>query len=387
MKKPQIKSTSYWIIITILLLLLPSACSRCSKKQPAPPPPSVTVMQPVKQSVTSYLEATGNTQAVNSVQLTARVPGYLEKVFFRDGQLVKEGELLFVIQQNTYQNALKQAEAQIALFKSQREYAELQLNRYLNLLPQKAAAQSDVDNWRAQRDTADANLKNAIAARNIAKLNLDYTRVVAPFDGRIDRRLQDPGNMVGSSTSNTNLAQISQLDPIYVYFNISDTDLARFIKNTGWTPGKTKTFKWPVSAGMTGEDDYPHSGRLDFASISLTSTTGSLLMRGIFPNADGKILPGLYARVRMPIEKNDLFVLPAVAIANDQQGSYVLIVDEKNTVERRSIKPGTLINDNVRAVEEGLNGTEWVIVEGMLKARPGAQVTPERKQIPMAKHQ
>jgi len=363
--------------ILIFFILLP-ACGKKDASAP-PPPPKVTVTQPIKQTVTDYLEATGNTQAINTVQLTARVSGYLDKVFFQDGQMVKKGQLLFLIQQNTYQDALDQAEAQIALYKAQLAYTGGQFDRYSNLLSENAADQSDVDNWRYQRDTAEANLKNAIAARDLAKLNLDYTRVTAPFYGRIDRRLQDPGNLVGSSSSNSNLAQLSQMDPIYVYFNISDADLARLTKITRWMPGKSNAGQWPVLAGVTDEDGYPHTGRLDFASISLTSTTGTLLMRGIFPNAEGKIIPGLYARVRVPIDKKDLFVLPAMAVSDDQQGTYLLVVNEKNIVERRNIKPGPVVSENVRAIAEGLTGDEWIVVEGLLKAAPGRQVTPERK--------
>ncbi len=276
----------------------------CEKKTPnaPPPPPTVTVTQPVQRVVTDYLELTGNTQAINTVQLVARVAGYLEKVFFQDGQIVKKGQPLFLIQQNTYEASLQQAEAQILLQKAQLEYAEIQLDRYSNLLPQKAASQTDVDNWRYQRDSARANLKAAEAQRDLAKLNLSYTQITAPFDGRIDRRLQDPGNLVGAG-ENTVLAQINQIDPIYVYFNISDSDLARLMKRTRGVPGQTEALRWPVLAGLPNEEGYPHQGHLDFAAISLTPTTGTLLMRGVFSNPDGKILPGLYARVRVPVEK------------------------------------------------------------------------------------
>ena len=202
-----------------------------------PPAPKVTVAQPVKRTITEYLELTGNTQALYTVQLVARVAGYLEKVFFRDGQIVRKGEPLFLIQRNTYEAGLQQAEAQILLQQAQLEYAGAQLIRYTHLLSEKAASQSDVDNWRYQRDSARANLRAAEAQRDLARLNLDYTLVSAPFDGRIDRRLQDPGNLVGAG-ANTVLAQFNRIDPIYVYFNISDKDLARLMKVTGSIPGQ-----------------------------------------------------------------------------------------------------------------------------------------------------
>lgn len=371
----QIRGIAVWAMFAVFLVLL----ARCEKRAPnaPPPPPKVTVTQPVQRVLTDYLELTGNTQAIYTVQLVARVAGYLEKIFFQDGQIVKKGQPLFLLQQNTYEANLQQAEAQILLQKAQLDYAQIQLDRYSNLLPQKAASQTDVDNWRYQRDSARANLKAAEAQRDLAKLNLSYTQITAPFDGRIDRRLQDPGNLVGAG-ENTVLAQINQIDPIYVYFNISDLDLARLIKSTHGIPGQAEAQKWPIFAGLPNEEGHPHQGHLDFAAISLTTTTGTLLMRGVFSNPAGKILPGLYARVRVPVEKKAAFLVPEVAVGNDQQGSYVFIVNEKNVVERRSVKTGPVV-DNLRGIEEGLNGKEWVIVKGLLRAAPGRQVTPERE--------
>ncbi len=201
-----IRAVSAWMILPIFLFLL-VACGEKAKQAP-PPPPTVTVAQPVRKAVTDYLELTGNTQAIYTVQLVARVAGYLDKVLFQDGQLVKEGQLLFLIQQNTYQDNLRQTEAAILQQKAQLDYAEIQLTRYSNLVQQKAASQSDVDNWRYQRDSAQANLRSAEAQRDLAKLNLGYTEVRAPFDGRIDRRQKDPGNLVGSG-GNTVLAELT----------------------------------------------------------------------------------------------------------------------------------------------------------------------------------
>ena len=362
---------------TIFLCCL-SCFAGCKGKKPQapPPPPRVSVTQPLQRKVTYYLELTGTTQAINTVQLVARVSGYLDKVFFHDGQMVKKGQPLFLIQQDSYLDSLRQAEGQVLMQKAQLRYAQSQLTRYSNLIPAKAAAQSDVDNWRYQRDSAEANLKTAEANEASARLNLSYTRVAAPFDGRIDRRLQDPGNLVGSSSSNTNIAQMSQIDPIYVYFNISDTDLARLMKGTNWTPGTSNAGNWPVFAGLTGEDGYPHSGRLDFASISVSSTTGTLLMRGVFPNAAGKILPGLYARVRVPVETRMAMLVPATSVGSDQQGSYVLAVNAQDVVERRNVKTGPL-EESLRVIEEGLAGNERIIASALLKARPGSRVAPE----------
>jgi RND family efflux transporter MFP subunit len=364
-----------WLTISALAAIL-TGCGDQPKPQP-PPPPKVTVAQPDRRMVTDYLELTGNTQAIYTVQLVARVVGYLEQVLFQDGQIVKKGQPLFVIQRNTYEDNLRQAEAAIAQYQAQLQYAESQYTRYTNLVQRNAGSQSDLDNWRYQRDLAQANLRSAESQRDLAKLNLDYTLVTAPFDGRMDRRQVDPGNLVGSGGS-TVLASINQIDPIYVYFNISDSDLARLRKGARGIPGPSDSRTWSVQVGLPGEDGYPHEGRLDFAAISLTATTGSLLMRGILPNGDGRILPGLYARVRVPLERKESLLVPEVAVGHDQQGAYVFVVNEKNVVERRTVKTGPAV-DALRAIDDGLAGKEWVIVNGLLRAGPGRPVTPERE--------
>jgi RND family efflux transporter MFP subunit len=369
-----LRSSPGWIAISALAAVL-AGCGDKPKPQ-APPPPKVTVAQPSNQTVTDYLELTGNTQAVYTVQLVARVAGYLEQVLFQDGQVVKKGQPLFVIQRNTYEDNLRRAEANIAQFRAQLQFAESQFARYSALIQDSAIAQSDLDNWRYQRDLAQANLGSAETQRDLAKLDLEYTQVTAPFDGRMDRRQVDPGNLVGSGGS-TVLASINQIDPIYVYFNISDQDLARLRKRARGIPGSVDGRNWSIRVGLPGEDGHPHQGHLDFAAISLTTTTGSLLMRGILPNRDGGILPGLYARVRVPLEQKASLVVPEVAIGHDQQGAYVFVVNDKNVVERRSVKTGPAL-DALRAVDDGLTGKEWVVVNGLLKAGPGRHVTPER---------
>jgi len=366
---------SGWITISALAAIL-AGCGEKPQTQP-PPPPKVTVAQPTQRMVTDYLELTGNTQAIYTVQLVARVVGYLEQVLFQDGQIVKKGQPLFVIQRNTYEDNLRQAEAAIAQYRAQLQYADSQFTRYTNLIEHNAATQSDLDNWRYQRDLAQANLRSAESQRDLAKLNLDYTLVAAPFDGRMDRRQVDPGNLVGSGGS-TVLASVNQIDPIYVYFNISDSDLARLRKLARGIPGASDSRKWSVQVGLPGEDGYPHQGHLDFAAINLTATTGTLLMRGILPNADGTILPGLYARVRVPLERKESLLVPEVAVGHDQQGAYVFAVNEKNVVERRTVKTGSAV-EALRVIDDGLTGKEWVIVNGLLRAGPGRQVTPERQ--------
>ena len=362
--------------IALTLLALALACGERNTYVP-PPPPKVTVSQPLKRPVTDYLEFTGNAVAFNTVPLQARVEGFLEKIYFQDGQTVKKGAPLFLIQQEQYQAQLQKAEASVLAEKAQLEHAQTEFDRYFKLVKQDAAAQTDVDRWHYERDSRRASLQAAQAQVVLAKLNLSYTKINAPFKGRMGRHLKDPGTLVGAGEK-TLLAEINQIDPIYVYFNINEQDLLRVRGKNPEPAEEAEKKKFPVDVALADETGYPHRGYLDFAAISLNPTTGSLQLRAILANPDAVILPGLFARVRAPIaEAKEALLVPETAIGYDQMGSFVRLVNAKNTVERRQVKLGVQ-DDQDRVVLEGLTGKEWVVVTGLLRAIPGRQVTPEK---------
>ncbi len=366
-----------------MLLAFLGLSAACEEKRSfvPPPPPKVTVSQPVEREVTVYREFTGNTQAINTVQLVARIEGYLDKVLFQDGEYVKKGQLLLVIQQNTYEDNVQQAEATLLSNKALLDYAEIEFTRYSQLFKQNAAAAKDVSNWKYQKDSARAAVMSAEAALALAKLNLSYTKVTAPFDGRIDRRLKDPGNLVGAG-GDTALVNINQIDPLYVYFSINERDLLDIMEkhHVDGTFGKVPDI--PVYMGLANDTGYPREGRLDFAAITLDPHSGTLLLRGIFPNPRGAVLPGMFARIRVPsLRQTKCMVVPEAAVGADQLGSCVLVVNDKNVVERCAIETGPAV-DSMQVIKAGLKGDEWVIVNGLMEAVPGRQVNASREPIP-----
>lgn len=364
------------LALAVALLVMTLACGERNTYAP-PPPPKVTVSHPLKKNVTDYLEFTGNAVALNTVQLVARVEGYLEKILFQDGQPVQKGKLLFLIQQQQYKADLQKAQASVLAEKAQLEHAQTEFVRYANLRKEQAAAQTDVDRWHYERDSRKAAVMAAEAQVELAKLNLSYTQVTAPFTGRMGRHLKDVGELVGAGTK-TVLAEINQIDPIYVYFPINEQDLLRVRGKNPEPEEDVQKTKHPVYVGLADETGYPHEGYLDFAGISLNPSTGSLMLRGIIPNPKTLILPGMFARVRAPIsEQLEALLVPETALSYDQLGPFVRIVNNKNVVERRGVKLGNQV-DSDRVILEGLKENEWVVVAGLMRAIPGRPVSPEK---------
>jgi RND family efflux transporter MFP subunit len=344
-----------------------------------PPIPEVTVAQASVQNVIDYLTFTGNTAASDSVKLVARVEGYLRQQHFTDGARVRKGDLLFTIQQEQYRAQLQQAQAQLSAQRASLWHAQTEFKRYGHLLTEDAATQTEVDHWRYEKEAAEAGVKSAEAQVAIAQLNLSYTTVKSPFDGRLGRHLVDPGNVVGAGGVPTTLAMIDRLDTLYVYFTINERDLLRLARPQHGITGQPV----PISYGLMNEDGFPHQGLLNFASLTVEPTTGTLQLRATIPNQGLNLVPGLFVRVRVPTaERRGALLIPGDAVSFDQQGEYVLIVNHTNRVERRGIKTGAQFGEGL-VVEQGLRPDDWVIIEGQLEAIPGREVKPSRVRAPV----
>jgi multidrug efflux system membrane fusion protein len=365
---------------SLLALLVPllalCGCGERNKYQP-PPPAQVSVAKPEQRKVTLYMEVTGSTAPLNRVDLVARVQGFLDTVGYKDGAAVKKGDLLFQIDQEDYKIALQIAEAAVVQQQALLLQADSDLKRKQELVKTSAVSVANVDDSRAKRDSTQAALAQAQGQVEQAKRNLAYTTIVAPFDGTVSARLVDPGAMVGSG-SPTKLATIVQLIPIYVKFNVDEQQVLSVrerMREKGVTLKDLGPI--PVDIGLQTETGYPHTGTLDYVAPEIDSSTGTLAARALFDNKDGVLEPGLFVRVRIPKQVDvESLLVPDIALGNNQEGRYLLVVDEKNVVQQRQVEVGQQVDGGLRIITSGLKPDDRVVIGGVMRALPGNTVVP-----------
>jgi RND family efflux transporter MFP subunit len=361
------------LLCAALALLCLVACRREETSHNAEVP--VTVAHPKTAEVSDYMDFTGTVGAVQSVNIVARVEGYLEAIYFQDGSYVAKGTPLFKIQQAQYIN-------DVDLYQAKLTYASAEYARQLEMIKKNATSQADVEKYLSEKQQDEANLANA-------KLNLSYTMLYAPFDGLLGEHQVDVGNLVGNSPMNpTQLVNIEQIVPIYVNFSINTRDALKLrgMMRAAGMKDKSGVNKWPVFAQLENETDFPHKGTLDFSNNSVDTSTGTIQLRGIFPNEERTLFPGLFAEVRIPLgPPKPGLVVPDTVVLSDQQGDYVFVVNAQNVVERRNVVKGPL-NGSARAIEKGLTAEDRVVVNGIPNIRIGqsVQVTLEPDPVPPA---
>jgi RND family efflux transporter MFP subunit len=353
--------------------------------------PVVTVSQPIEKEITDYDVYTGRLEAAESVEVRARVRGELVGIHFKDGAKVKEGEPLFDIDPRVYKAVLAGAEAKKANAEASLEMAKTEYDRTEELVRRKAASARDLSSWLAKKGEAIAQLSLSEAEIDRAKLDVDFTKIVAPITGRISRTQVTKGNLVNAGGGETLLTTIVSVDPIYAYFDVDEQALKRYrerrAKELGEAAKDTQPVI-PVFLGLIGDESFSREGVINFADNKINPATGTIQVRGVFPNKDEQLTPGQFVRVKLPVgEKYKGLLVTDTAIGIDQGQKYMLVVNDKNKAEYRKVKPWRLDGDlrifkQDKELDSGLRPGEWVIVNGVQRVRPGIEVRPER--VPMS---
>jgi RND family efflux transporter MFP subunit len=369
--------------LTILLLLTPvlAACGQ-SQSQPqaaAPPPPQVTTAKPTSKMIADQDEYVGRFVAVESVEVRARVPGYLEAIHFQDGQLVKAGDLLFTIDRRPFQIALAQAQASLAQAKATLAFADSDLVRAQSVTIGSVITQQTFDQRTQAKRSAEAAVAAQQAAERQAALDLEFTELRAPVSGRIGDRRVSIGNLVtGGTSGNTSLlATIQSIDPIRVEFTLDEASYLRYGDLATDGAGANRGLALPVKLKLLSESVFSHEGKMDFVDNAIDRSSGTIRARAVLANPDGRFTPGMFARVRMAAAppKNELLV-PDAAIGAEQARKFVLVVDAENVARPKYVTLGPVV-DGLRVITQGLSSDDNVIINGLMRARPGAKVTPQ----------
>ncbi|MGA2059649.1 MAG: efflux RND transporter periplasmic adaptor subunit [Thermoguttaceae bacterium] len=378
------------IYIFLFIGILAAIVGGCKNNAPqvAPPEtPSVPVSQPVQREVTDYVDYTGRTDAIHSVNVQARVTGYLVKMPFKEGAEVKKDDLLFEIDPRPYRAQLDQAQAQVHLYEAQLKLAIANYARGKELAKTPGAiSQQDLDAYQAQEEEANAALKAAKSSLEVYDLNLAFTQVTSPIDGQVSRYYLTLGNLVNQDQ--TLLTTVVSLDPMYAYFDMDETTLLRIKRRIN--EGSIKLFtknEVPVYMGLQGEDGYPHQGTVNFVNNQVNPATGSILVRGVFPNPKSEegirlLSPGMFLRIRLPIgQAHPALLVIDRAILSDQDRKFIYVMDADKKVQYRRVTVGMLQDDGLRVILDGLKPEDWVVVGSLQQIRPRIEIKPE--QIPM----
>lgn len=401
------------LLATVLLYAV--GCEQKRIAPPAPPPPVVSVTRPVTATVQSYHEYNGNLEAMETVQVQARVKGFLKEIAFTEGDEVKQGALLFKIDPREYISVVKRAEADMRRATTEFDRCKSEAERASKLMSSRALGIEDYEQRVAARDTAAATLMQTQAAVEGAKLQLSYTEIHSPIDGQISRAMVTRGNLVGQNET-TLLTTIVSMDPLYVYFDTPERDLVDFQRaRQAGIQADVLSRSLPVEVGITTEEGYPHAGKIDFRENRVDAGTGTVRLRGQIPNPHvnpGKVrllYPGLYARVRVPTgAPRALLSIPEDALMTGQEGRYVYVVGEGDIIQKRTVQVGPQVSKvavsttggrvgwtlnasgtmaaeapksiavtAVVSIESGLQATDRVVVNGLMKSRPGSPVSPQ----------
>jgi RND family efflux transporter MFP subunit len=359
--------------LAVVAVLAPA----CSRPAPPPqPPPKVVVARPLDREVTEWDEYTARFEAIDYVEVRARVSGYLEKIHFADGAIVEAGALLFTIDPRPYEAVRRRAEGDLAVAKARLDLARKRLERAQSLVARNAISREEADTRAAEARQAEASVLDA------AELDVEFTEVRTPISGRVGRKLVTEGNLVngGSGTQGTLLTTVVSLDPMYVYFDADERAYLKYqrLAQLGERPS-SRDVRNPVQIGLADEEGFPHEGYMDFVDNQIDAGTGTIIGRAIVPNPYGQFVPGLFARLRLPGRgRYRALLIPDQAVVSDQVRKLVYVVDEQNIARDHTVALGSLF-DGMRVVREGLSVDDRVVVSGVQRVRPGATVEPEEK--------
>ncbi|MGC2749211.1 MAG: efflux RND transporter periplasmic adaptor subunit [Pseudolabrys sp.] len=367
----------------LVLATLVASCGEQQKQGGGPPPPAVTVAKPIKRTVVDYDEYVGRFAAINSVEIRARVSGYLDKLHFKDGQVVKQGDLLFTIDKRPFQNTLDQARANLVQAQSNVAFTESDYTRGQQLVRDKTITDQTFE----QRAQAFRNAKASVSANEAAvrqaELDMEFTELRAPMNGRIGDRRVSPGNLVtgGTGGNTTLLATIVSIDPIYFEFTFDEASYLRYERlSTAGQDVASRNAGVQVALKLIDESDFDHEGRMDFVDNVIDRSTGTIRGRAVLANSKEIFTPGMFARVRVPgTAPYEALLVPDAAIGTEQARRFVMVVDDQDTGRPKYVTLGQVTKDGLRAIKDGIGPDDRIVVSGLMQARPGQKVKPEEQ--------